>query len=505
MPLIWVFLVLLLAAPTVDAAGGDDSRGDPFLDEEQIPAPNTSQAEEELKKADPRRDHLATFNGEQEKKPSGKPSDEKSAADVPEKPQVWPPQLSEAIQRKLDFSSKGENQAELKSKGIDPKTMGHRAAIAQMVEDQNPAGLKLMVDAAMRRFPDDPVFRDLHKLIEPHFAAGHFDHIAKRTIEESRKLFGVQLIPSDTAEGDAGEVAIRAGKKRTARATTATSAQDVVDRSLDLIGKNNPALADKLLTREILRNRLDPNLYSARALARYDDGNLQGADEDSLMVIKLCPDNPQVYANRAFLMRMVGRWPEAKAWAERALQEDPTNALARITRGQYFWREGQADLARKEYKLAAASDPDYRPVYEKSMNESPSVLNERRLKAMNLLETENYAAVLRETERLLVIDPRDFWAHDIRALAFVRLEQCDSAIREANLSLAISPNDAHAFATRSKAYAAKGRGKEALADIEQAARLNPKYQKYYKDMLAYQSSLRGKAENTLAALKDSWR
>ncbi|MFA6579176.1 MAG: tetratricopeptide repeat protein [Elusimicrobiota bacterium] len=502
----WFFLLLLVTAPGICAEGNEDSRSTWVDDLPAPPTSNTSQAEEELKKADPRRDHLATLDGELDKKPAGKSSDEKPAADIPEKPQVWPPQLSEAIQKKLDFSSQGENQAELKSKGIDPKTMGHRAAIAQMVEDQNPAGLKLMVDAAMRRFPDDPVFQDLHKLIEPHFAAGHFDHIAKRTLEESRKLFGVQLIPSDTMEGDAGEVPIRTGKKQAARATTATSAQDVVDRSFDLIDKNNPALADKLLTREILRNRSDPNLYDARALARYYDGDLKGSDEDSLSAIKLCPGNSQVYANRAWLMREMGRWSESQAWAERALQEDPTNAWARSLRAKCLWREGKGNLARKEFELLAKSDPGFLPLYEQSMTESPAILSERRRKVMKLIQSGNYAAAMRETDQLLDLDSRDTVSHGLRASMFLRQGNLDAAIQEANISLKIYPDNASALWNRALAYHTQGNRKAAAMDFDRAGKLEPTYQKLYKELMARQPpSWRDKAADALSALASALR
>jgi tetratricopeptide (TPR) repeat protein len=309
--------------------------------------------------------------------------------------------------------------------------MAYRKAIAQAVEDENPAGLKRMVEAALRLFPDDPAFQGLSKLVERRIPQSLYDRMVDRTLEEAKKLYGVQVVPAGSGEAPLAAPRARPGAGR----------------------------------------------YGAKAMACYFGGDLKGADEASLKAVELAGQSAEACAARAWLMKSMGRWTEAQAWAEQGLRKEPSNPDALALRGRCRWRAGLAEKAREDFRRAAEKDPAYGKLYALSRKASPSAVAERRLRAVRRAQAGDHAEAWMETDRLLAADSRDFNARDIRALISMRQGRWDSVLRESSLSLEIAPGNARALWNRGLALRALGRDREAEADFKEAVRRDPGYRK----------------------------
>jgi Tfp pilus assembly protein PilF len=151
-------------------------------------------------------------------------------------------------------------------------------------------------------------------------------------------------------------------------------------------------------------------------------------------------------------------------------------------RGRCRWRAGLAEKAREDFRRAAEKDPAYGELCAISRKASPSAVAERRLRAVRWAQAGDYGKAWMETERLLAADSRDFNARDIRALISMKREKWDSVLRESSLSLGIAPENARALWNRGLALRAMGRGREAAADFERAARLDPSYRERGKEI-----------------------
>jgi tetratricopeptide (TPR) repeat protein len=155
-----------------------------------------------------------------------------------------------------------------------------------------------------------------------------------------------------------------------------------------------------------------------------------------------------------------------------AIEHDPDNALAYLTRGDAHRARGELDSALADFSEAIRLAP-----------QSPTAFHNRAAVHYDHGSLDraiaDYTAVLR-------LDPKDAVAHNNRGLAYFDKGDLKTALADYTEALRLDPEYAVARNNRGLAHAALGRHDRAIADYAEAIRLDPKYaQAYHNRGAAY--------------------
>lgn len=183
--------------------------------------------------------------------------------------------------------------------------------------------------------------------------------------------------------------------------------------------------------------------------------------------------------------------PKAKAAATRALQLDETFAPAHVTLGvilmQYEWEQAEAE---QEFRRAIALDPKYNPAH--------------RLYGWHLIAAGRFDEARAELTRALEKDPLDDWGQMELGLSFYFARQYEQAIEQCRRAIGIEPNSYWSHMLLGWADEQQGRFSEALAELNQARRLNDIPQVLASIGYAYAvSGRRAEAQKVIAELQES--
>ena len=110
-------------------------------------------------------------------------------------------------------------------------------------------------------------------------------------------------------------------------------------------------------------------------------------------------------------------------------------------------------------------------------------------RAKRLNEQEEYEAVIRECNEVLLLDPHNTEAYCNRGLAYNGLKQYDKAIADYNKAIALDPNNVKVYNNRGNVYHDLKQYDKAIADYNKAIELDPNF--------AYTYGNRGTAYNEL--------
>ena len=119
--------------------------------------------------------------------------------------------------------------------------------------------------------------------------------------------------------------------------------------------KSSRELAAKLMA-------LDPNLAEAHAalsLARYEEGDWSGAEQEIQAAIKLNPNYSEARCLYGYYLSLAGRVEEAIPQMQRARELDPTSRLHATSAGFPFIVARQYDLAITQFRKALELDPNF--------------------------------------------------------------------------------------------------------------------------------------------------
>lgn len=165
----------------------------------------------------------------------------------------------------------------------------------------------------------------------------------------------------------------------------------------------------------------------------------------------------QSHNNKGSALIDSGRWEEAIAELDVAIQEEPGNATAYSNRGYAYSKLGQLELAIADYDKAIALDPTHAAAYTN--------------RAIAYLELGKYAQARTDCDKAIELDPTSAAAYDTRGLAFAGLGQYEQAIADYGTAIQLDSSRTSALNNRAIAYSKLGQDDRAIADYDKAIEL----------------------------------
>ncbi|MCK2219262.1 tetratricopeptide repeat protein [Actinomadura sp. ATCC 31491] len=211
-----------------------------------------------------------------------------------------------------------------------------------------------------------------------------------------------------------------------------------------------------------LRSRID----FLRQRRRFGEAERAAAE-----AAELRPDDPDVHVTGAWVFSDQDREDEAVVWAERALALDPRDSWALRSRIHFLTWDGRLGEAERALAEAVALRPD-----------DPDLLVTGAWVFSNQ-DREDEAVVW--AERALALDPRDPWALRSR-IDFLgwgrRFAEAERALTEA---VRLRPDDPDIYVSGAHAFSDQDRHDEALALVERALAISPRYSRALQSRIGF--------------------
>jgi tetratricopeptide (TPR) repeat protein len=172
----------------------------------------------------------------------------------------------------------------------------------------------------------------------------------------------------------------------------------------------------------------------------------------SLMVTLSYAADPQVGYQRGLTLGSQGKFAEAKAAFEQAIQADPQNTPSHNC-------------------LSVLTD-----VQAGRIKDQTAVHLFRAFIAYNLYRTD---AAIQELNQAAALDPGYALIYTHRGDAYADRKQIDQALADYNQALKINPRHAQAYLHRGILYAKQSRLEQAMADFGRALKADPRYEPAY--------------------------
>jgi tetratricopeptide (TPR) repeat protein/mono/diheme cytochrome c family protein len=227
-----------------------------------------------------------------------------------------------------------------------------------------------------------------------------------------------------------------------------------------------PDMVRVLKLGDFLRPRHTP---AALALARGDElldaSNIAGALKAYGEAIELEPENPLARLSRASALHDFGEPIRALADYDVALRLDPRNAIAFNNRGLAHADCGQFKQALADYQEALRLDPEYAVAYQ------------NRARALVRLGALDQA--IADYTRALELRPSHLPTLMGRGIARHGKKDYDGAVADFTEAIRLDPKAAVAFNNRGLALYERGEHARAIDDFTEAIRLNPKLARAY--------------------------
>ena len=156
-----------------------------------------------------------------------------------------------------------------------------------------------------------------------------------------------------------------------------------------------------------------------------------------------------------------GRYEEALADLDRAIELDPTAAWAIISRGRTY-----REMERYEEALA-----NFNRLIELDPSDAEAIAE----RGQTYREMKRYQEALADLDRAIELDPTYAWAIAERGQIYREMERYEEALADFSRLIELDPSDAEAIAERGETYRLMERYEEALADFSRATELDPTY------------------------------
>jgi serine/threonine protein kinase/tetratricopeptide (TPR) repeat protein len=249
--------------------------------------------------------------------------------------------------------------------------------------------------------------------------------------------------------------------------------------------------------------RLDPKnaeAFESRAYAEYRAGDYRRTIEDATEALRLDPSRVEAYSHRGAAYKDLGEWKHAIVDLNESLSRAPNSAWPLMDRAVAYWSLGDVDHAMADINRAVERDPNVnhfrmfraqifarKKDYERAKTEYADGIRvsseaekyfayQRRGEfEMSLSELDLAIADYTETIRrnLKMAETKDVSGYGARAHAYLAHGDIDRAIADCDEAMRINPKAPWVLPFRGFAYARKGQWDRAMADFDEEANRVP--------------------------------
>lgn len=243
--------------------------------------------------------------------------------------------------------------------------------------------------------------------------------------------------------------------------------------------------------------RLDTTDYWSffyRGIAKYNLGDIRGAQTDFNTSVRLNPIFTNGYHYRAITKSRFGEYDDALEDYQKAINLRPGYMGLYFSRGVTYFLARRFDSALKDfdrYIKQETSDPsaylnrgathlfladttkalaDYNRAIKLDRFEPEGYIRRASLYA----DRKEYDMALDDLNNAIALDPTNTLAHFNRAIIYYETKRYNEAVEDLNKVLEEDPGNALTLYNRSLIYAQVGAYEEALSDIDRVININPK-------------------------------
>jgi tetratricopeptide (TPR) repeat protein len=226
-------------------------------------------------------------------------------------------------------------------------------------------------------------------------------------------------------------------------------------------------------------------IYYNRGNSYYDQGRYEEALADYDWAIEINPEFASAYSNRGNTYDEQGRTEETLADYDRAIELDPEDAIAYNNRGIIYRKQRRYEEALTDYGRAIELDPEDAGTY---YNRGNIYLNQ-----------ERYEEALVDYGRAIELDPEDADTYYNRGLTYDKQGRDEEALADYGRAIELDPDYTLAYINRGSVYRRLRQTEKSLEAIDRAIELDPDYGWYrYERALVYlMLGLDEKAEDDL--------
>ena len=214
--------------------------------------------------------------------------------------------------------------------------------------------------------------------------------------------------------------------------------------------------------------RLNPvftNGYHYRAITESRSGEYEKAFDDFDKAISLRPGFIGIYYSRGVTNFLAQRFPEAVDDFDRYIRKEPKDPSAYLNRGASYLFLGDTLKAMDDYNKAIKLDRFEPECYIR--------------RGRVLAAQEKYLDAVADMTKAVQLDSTNTFAYFNRALLYYELHDYNAAMRDLNRVLEDEPGNALTLYNRSLLYAQVGDYSSALEDMDRVININP------RNVLAY--------------------
>lgn len=213
------------------------------------------------------------------------------------------------------------------------------------------------------------------------------------------------------------------------------------------------------LTAVVERTPNDPNAYNIRGAALGKAGRYDDAIADFNRALQINPRFAQAYANRGLVYRLKNDDANALADYNRALQVNPQYANAYVRRGNVYRRQNQLALALEDYNQAIKID-----------RTDPEAFHNRGL-VYQAQKLHNFA--LEDFTTAIGLSPQAAPPYNARGESYLVTGDAQSALEDFNAAVSRDRGNAKAWYNQGVALQRLNRNKEAASAFQKAMTLDP--------------------------------
>lgn len=215
------------------------------------------------------------------------------------------------------------------------------------------------------------------------------------------------------------------------------------------------------LTEIIEKNPQDVNALNLRGTAYGQAGDYQNAMDDFNAALKIKPDFPQAYSNRALVFVRIDSLPRAIADYDRAIEINPDYAAAYVGRGNVHRLLNEDRKAIADFTKAISIQPDPVAHFNRGLSRQKLGLHSEAID-----DFDNAIGFRADAPEV----------YQAKGLSEMALKRYDSAYDNFYKAASGSKRNFEAWALRGQAAEALGNKQDALRAYNRSLQINPSFQ-----------------------------